>query len=131
MIAPHHNTVESRRQAVQAAIDATKSAPERNRLGQFATPNTLALEIARYVNTLIGSYCGGIRFADPSIGSGSFFLPRSQYSDAIALSKPLASNSTPHSPTLPVTCGPKQGYTLFAMISLASSPTARVCPRPT
>ncbi len=73
MIAQHHNTTEAQRQAIQAAIDATRSAAERNRLGQFATPNALAVEIARYVGTLIGSLRGGIRFADPSIGSGSFF----------------------------------------------------------
>lgn len=65
---------------MQASIDAGKSSAERNRLGQFATPNTLAVEIARYVETLTGSRDaltgsrdGGIRFADPAIGSGSFF----------------------------------------------------------
>jgi hypothetical protein len=73
MIAPPDNTTESRRQTIQLAIDASKSAAERNRFGQFATPHGLAVEIARYVGTLIGPYQGGIRFADPSIGSGSFF----------------------------------------------------------
>ncbi len=73
MIAHRDNTTEAQRQAIQSAIDATKSAPERNRLGQFATPNALALDIARYVGTLIGTRKRGIRFADPSIGSGSFF----------------------------------------------------------
>lgn len=73
MIARQDITNEVRRQSVQATIDATKSAAERNRLGQFATPNALALDIARYVNSLIGTRNRGIRFADPSIGSGSFF----------------------------------------------------------
>lgn len=73
MCVEDHNTTEAKRQAIQAAIDSTRSATERNRLGQFATPNTLALEITRYVRTLIGSYRHGLRFADPSIGSGSFF----------------------------------------------------------
>lgn len=73
MIAQHHNTTEAQRQAIQAAIDATRSAAERNRLGQFATPNALAVDIARYVGSLIGTRKRGIRFADPSIGSGSFF----------------------------------------------------------
>lgn len=67
------DATEARRLAVQAAIDATKSASERNRLGQFATPNPLAVEIARYVGSLIGPRPDHIRFADPSIGSGSFF----------------------------------------------------------
>lgn len=73
MIARHLNTTEAQRQAIQAAIDAAKSARERNRLGQFATPNALAVEIARFVYSRIGPRRGGIRFADPSIGSGSFF----------------------------------------------------------
>lgn len=68
-----HNTTESRRQAMQAAIDATRSAAERNRLGQFATPNALALEIAGFVRALVGERRGGIRFADPAVGTGSFF----------------------------------------------------------
>lgn len=73
MIAQDHKTNEAHRQAVQAAIDSTKSSVERNRLGQFATPNSLAVEIARYVGTLLGPKHRGIRFADPSIGTGSFF----------------------------------------------------------
>lgn len=54
-------------------IDARRSGAERNRLGQFATPNSLAVEIARYVAMLLGRKSEGIRFADPSIGTGSFF----------------------------------------------------------
>jgi len=73
MIARHDNSIEVRRQAIQAALDATKSVAERNRLGQFATPNALAVEIVRYVATLAGQRQSGIRFADPAVGSGSFF----------------------------------------------------------
>ena len=74
MIAHQYNPVEVRRQAMQADIDTRKSAAERNRLGQFATPNALAVDIARYVESLIiDRRKSGIRFADPSIGSGSFF----------------------------------------------------------
>ena len=58
---------------MQADIDTRKSAAERNRLGQFATPYALALDITRYVESLINRRKSGIRFADPSIGSGSFF----------------------------------------------------------
>ncbi len=68
-----HDSVETRRQAIQADIDTRKSAAERNRLGQFATPNALAVDIARYVELVIGQTKARIRFADPSIGSGSFF----------------------------------------------------------
>lgn len=72
MIIHHDNATEQRRQAVQTDIDSQKSAGERNRLGQFATPNGLAVEIARYVESLFLDQ-GRIEFADPAIGSGSFF----------------------------------------------------------
>jgi adenine-specific DNA-methyltransferase len=70
MVTPD-NKAEEKRQTIQAALDSAKSAAERNRLGQFATPNQLALEIACYVSSFLGE--SGISFADPSIGSGSFF----------------------------------------------------------
>ena len=73
MITYDDNLIESRRQAIQTDIDTRKSAAERNRLGQFATPNALAIDIARYVESVLGRTKGRIRFADPSIGSGSFF----------------------------------------------------------
>ena len=53
MIAYEDHLIESRRQAIQAEIDTRKSAAERNRLGQFATPNALAVEIARYVLSVL------------------------------------------------------------------------------
>ncbi len=64
---------EGRRQAIQSAIDATRSSAERNRLGQFATPNALAIDIAQYVESLIDDRNRVIHFADPSLGTGSFF----------------------------------------------------------
>lgn len=73
MITHHDNRIEARRQVIQAEIDTGRSAAERNRLGQFATPYSLAVEIARYVATLLPRKERSIRFADPSIGSGSFF----------------------------------------------------------
>ena len=65
MNAHQDNPTETRRQAIQAAVDATRSAAERNRLGQFATPNALAIDIARYVDSLIDDRKRGVRFADP------------------------------------------------------------------
>ena len=73
MITYEHGSVELERQASQISIDECKSAKERNRLGQFATPNRLAVDIALCVQSIIGESEGDIRFADPSIGSGSFF----------------------------------------------------------
>jgi hypothetical protein len=67
------NSVEARRQAIQAALDSSRSAAERNRLGQFASPYALAVQIARYVQSVAGRHLRTIRFADPSIGTGSFY----------------------------------------------------------
>ncbi len=69
----HYKSIEARREAIQAALDSSKSASERNRLGQFATPNALAVEIARYVQSVAGRRLQAVHFADPSIGTGSFY----------------------------------------------------------
>lgn len=67
------NPIERRRQTLQAALDAEKSAAERNRLGQFATPYPLAVEIAEYVKSISHGILREVHFADPSIGTGSFY----------------------------------------------------------
>ena len=60
---------------IQDRLDKARSAAERNRLGQFATPPKLALEIARYaLEPLAGAgRCEAVSFLDPAIGSGSFY----------------------------------------------------------
>lgn len=73
MVALEQHLLETHRQAWQREIDATKSAEERNRLGQFATPYPLAIQIAAYVRSLLPPSHPPLRFADPSIGSGSFY----------------------------------------------------------
>lgn len=73
MLTQQQASIETRRQAIQTAIDTHRSATARNRLGQFATPNALAQEVAGYVATLIARPPGGIHFADPAVGSGSFY----------------------------------------------------------
>lgn len=73
MPAKHQNAIEVQRQARQAALDSRKSAAERNRLGQFSTPYALAVEIARYVKSVAGNRLRAVRFADPAIGTGSFY----------------------------------------------------------
>jgi adenine-specific DNA-methyltransferase len=65
-----HN-IESRRQEQQIYLDTLKTAAERNKWGQFATPPELALSIARYVRDVAG--LSMVRFLDPAIGTGSFF----------------------------------------------------------
>jgi adenine-specific DNA-methyltransferase len=66
-------TIEARRQTLQSLLDARKSPAERNRLGQFATPFPLAVEIARYVKSVATDSLQAIRFVDPAIGTGSFY----------------------------------------------------------
>jgi adenine-specific DNA-methyltransferase len=73
MTSRNTETIEDRRQALQAQIDIGRSMAERNRLGQFATPNILAVEIATYAASLLEQSGKPVRFGDPAVGSGSFF----------------------------------------------------------
>jgi hypothetical protein len=73
MNAKQHSLVEGRRRAVQMAIDAARSDADRNRLGQFATPSQLAIDMARCLDSLMEDSSGAICFGDPAIGTGSFF----------------------------------------------------------
>ena len=71
-----HQTIEGRRQAEQTRLDSLKTAAERNKWGQFATPFELALSLARYAHKTLGE--GRLRFLDPAIGTGSFYSALSQ-----------------------------------------------------
>jgi predicted RNA methylase len=73
MATRRETATEMRRQGIQSALDSAKSPAERNRLGQFATPIELAMDIAGYVRLLVDPSLSEIRFADPAIGTGSFF----------------------------------------------------------
>lgn len=65
--------IETRRQRRQEALDAAKDHAERNRLGQFATPLPMALEIAQYVAGLWRNRKERIQFLDPALGTGAFY----------------------------------------------------------
>lgn len=64
--------IETRRLIEQTRLDFSKSAIERNKLGQFATPSSLAVEIINYSKSLL-SNGEKIRFLDPAIGTGAFY----------------------------------------------------------
>ncbi len=64
---------EALRTSEQHRLDRLKSADERNKLGQFATPNALAVAIAAHLVGLRSTDSGPIRFLDPALGSGSFY----------------------------------------------------------
>src|SRR5688572_33152123 len=65
-----------------------KSAKERNKLGQFATPARLAEDIVGYALSLLPKNAK-ISFLDPALGTGSFFsalvraLPASRIKSAL------------------------------------------------
>jgi adenine-specific DNA-methyltransferase len=67
-----NDTLEQRRIALQVELDGRKTQAERNRLGQFATPTTLADDILRYAVRLLPS-AEKVYFLDPAIGTGSFY----------------------------------------------------------
>ena len=67
--------VERQRISEQDRLDSEKDHrdhSERNRLGQFATPTALALDILSFANDLI-SPRRKISFLDPAFGTGSFY----------------------------------------------------------
>jgi hypothetical protein len=64
---------EATRLTEQLRLDQFKTAKERNKWGQFATPPALSLDIARYAWNRLRRRKGGFRFLDPALGTGSFF----------------------------------------------------------
>lgn len=64
--------LEENRSALQIELDAQKKQIERNRLGQFATPIILAIDILKYASTLLSKE-ENVRFLDPAIGTGAFY----------------------------------------------------------
>lgn len=64
--------LESTRLSLQARLDAEKTAIERNKLGQFATPTALARDMLAFGRQLVGMR-KKLAFLDPAIGTGSFF----------------------------------------------------------
>jgi methylase of polypeptide subunit release factors len=63
---------ERHRIEARASLDAPRSQAERNRMGQFATPFPLALEILSYAKKLLPAD-HKIRFFDPGFGTGAFY----------------------------------------------------------
>ena len=64
--------MEQCRVALQANLDAAKDRAERNRLGQFATPSRLAVDMLSYARALLGQHTK-VRFLDPALGTGAFY----------------------------------------------------------
>jgi predicted RNA methylase len=66
------HSLEARRLQLQAELDAARSKPERNHMGQFATPPALAGAILETAQRLLPDD-QPIRFLDPALGTGAFF----------------------------------------------------------
>jgi adenine-specific DNA-methyltransferase len=64
--------MESARLELQGQLDSAKTQTERNRLGQFATPTALAIDILSVAKSLLSPKLN-VRFLDPAIGTGSFY----------------------------------------------------------
>ncbi len=64
---------EARRLAEQGRLESLKTAEDRNKWGQFATPPRLSIDIAKYAWKRLRDRTSQFRFLDPAIGSGSFF----------------------------------------------------------
>lgn len=83
--------IEACRLRRQEEIDRQMTLSERNKFGQFATPPALAVEMARYVKSLLGEETRPIRFSDPALGTGAFFsallsiFPRERIQSAIGI----------------------------------------------
>ncbi len=64
---------EATRLREQHRLDQQKTAKERNRWGQFATPPALSLDIAHYAWDRVKRRKRGFTFLDPAVGTGSFY----------------------------------------------------------
>lgn len=91
--------LEADRQAIQGRLDAARPAADRNRLGQFATPPGLALDLARYSLHLWQDRDDLASFLDPAVGTGSFYSALRRTFPPGRLPTPGASSST--RPSLP------------------------------
>ena len=66
--------IETERLKLQDRLNIEKSQEERNKLGQFATPPKLAMDIMEASKELMGP-SESVRFLDPAFGTGAFYSP--------------------------------------------------------
>ena len=82
--------IEKQRVRLQAKLDEQKTQSERNRLGQFSTPLSLACDILRYAITLFTPK-KKVRFLDPAFGTGAFYsalcqvFPKKRIEEAVGI----------------------------------------------
>jgi hypothetical protein len=81
--------IESSRLKIQKNLDAAKVHEARRKLGQFATPSSLAMEMLQYSRKVLEQ--SDVRFLDPAFGTGVFYsallsvFPRERIKAAVGL----------------------------------------------
>jgi len=66
------DALENQRQDLQVQLDGLKTQSERNVLGQFSTPISLANDILQHAKNIMPKR-GKVRFLDPAFGTGAFY----------------------------------------------------------
>ncbi|MDB9509650.1 Eco57I restriction-modification methylase domain-containing protein [Kamptonema animale CS-326] len=79
----------------QSQLDGARTQAQRNKLGQFATPPTLAADILKYASILLPSDIK-IRFLDPAFGTGSFYSALLQQFGRSQIVKAVGYEIDPH-----------------------------------
>ncbi|MGN6111750.1 MAG: Eco57I restriction-modification methylase domain-containing protein [Luteimonas sp.] len=87
--------LETQRVELQATLDAGKTAEERNRMGQFATPSPLARDILTHARALLPAK-QKVRFLDPALGSGAFYAALRRVFDERSIEHAQAYEIDPH-----------------------------------
>ena len=90
-----NNNRDDARLRLQAELDAQKTQDDRNKLGQFATPSSLALQIVRRAVSLLPP-SESIRFLDPAFGTGSFFAALLNSVQESAIARAMGFEIDPH-----------------------------------
>ena len=88
-------TIELTRMLRQSQLDGSRTQVQRNQLGQFATPPTLAADILKYASMLLPSDIK-IRFLDPAFGTGSFYSALLQQFGRSQIVKAVGYEIDPH-----------------------------------
>lgn len=88
-------TIELTRMLRQSQLDGARTQIQRNKLGQFATPPTLAADILKYASMLLPSDIK-IRFLDPAFGTGSFYSALLQQFGRSQIVKAVGYEIDPH-----------------------------------
>lgn len=87
--------LEAERQRAQYALDAQKSALDRNKMGQFPTPYPLAKELLEYAKGVLPAQ-PKIRFLDPALGTGVFYSALLEVFGKAAIAKATGFEIDPH-----------------------------------